>query len=66
MKLEVTHAWSEEAPEAKLRWFLQKPVEQRLLEAFQEAVLLQDLIQYELPDERASRQTVKILERSRG
>ena len=66
MKLEVSHSWEEETMEAKIKWFLQKTPEQRLLEAFKDTSFMQKWIQFELPDDRSSFKTYQILERSKS
>ncbi len=66
MKFEVSHKWEDESIESKMEWFLQKSPEERLLEAFQDTLFVQQLRMFELPDDRSSFKTYKIVERPRS
>lgn len=59
----VSHSFEEETLEAKARWFLQKPIEERLREAFEGMVLVNKLQKFEPPDDRSTFKTVRVLER---
>ena len=62
MKIEVSHSRDDESLEAKARWFLEKPIEERLREAFEGIELVRKLRRFEPPDDRATFKTVRVLE----
>ncbi|MCB1214879.1 MAG: hypothetical protein KDK66_05325 [Deltaproteobacteria bacterium] len=62
MEPSISHEFEEESLEAKMRWFLQKSMSERLRQAFQKARFIQKITKVDLPDGRSSFQSVKILE----
>jgi hypothetical protein len=67
MKFGISHdREAEETLEAKARWFLQKPQAERLREALEDIVLLEQMRRFEPPDDRSSFTTVRVLERPSG
>lgn len=66
MKKGISHNFKDETLEAKAEWFLQKPLEERLREAFEGMVLTEKLCQFEPPDDRKTFKTVRILERKKS
>lgn len=62
MEYGISHSFEEETLEAKAKWFLQKPIEERLREALEGIVLINCLRQFEPPDDRSTFKTVRILE----
>ena len=62
----ISHSFEDESLEAKARWFLQKPLDERLREAFEGMVLIQKLSRFEPPDDRSTFKTFRVLERPRG
>ena len=61
MEYGISHSFEDESLEAKARWFMQKPIEQRLREAFEGMILAAKLRQFEAPDDRTTFKTVRIL-----
>ena len=61
MEYGISHSFADESLEAKARWFLEKPIEERLLEALESIVLVQSLAQFEPPDDRTLFKTVRVL-----
>lgn len=66
MEYGISHSFEEESLEAKARWFLEKPLEDRLREAFDGMILYRGLCTSEHPDDRSSFKTVRVLEQKRG
>lgn len=66
MKHEISHSFDEETLEAKARWFMQKPIEQRLREALEGIALAKQWIQFESPDDRKTFTTVRVLEQAKS
>lgn len=66
MEYGISHDREDESLEAKARWFLEKPVEERLREAFEGMVLVQKLRKFEPPDDRKTFKTFRVLEQKRG
>lgn len=62
----ISHSFEEETLEAKAKWFLQKPLEERLREALESIVLVNQLRQFEPTDDRSTFKTVRILEQKKG
>lgn len=58
----ISHSFEDETLEAKAEWFLQKSIEERLREALEGIVLANRLTQFELPDDRSTFKTVRVLE----
>lgn len=63
MEYGVSHCFEDETLEAKARWFQQKPLEDRLREALEDMVSVQQLTQFEPPDDRPTFKTFRVLER---
>ena len=61
MKRGISHSFEDESLEEKARWFQEKPVEDRLREALEDMSTIQQLIQYEPPDDRSTFKTFRIL-----
>jgi hypothetical protein len=66
MKLAVSHSFEEETPEAKCRWFMQKPVDVRVKELFCEMTFFEKLRLVDPPDDRSSFKTFRLLERRKS
>ena len=66
MEYGISHSFEEETLEAKARWFLQKPLEERLREALEGIVLANQLKQFEPQDDRSTFKTVRVLEQKKG
>lgn len=66
MEYGISHDREEESLEAKARWFWQKPLEDRLREALESVVFVNQWCQVEIPDDRSTYTTVQILELPRG
>lgn len=62
MKYSVSHDFKDESLEAKARWFLGKPLEERLREAFEDMDFIQKISKFELPDDRKTFKTFRVLE----
>jgi hypothetical protein len=62
MEYGISHDFAEESLEAKARWFLQKPIAERAREAFESMALIQQLQRFELPDDRSTFKTFRVLE----
>lgn len=65
MEYGISHSFEEETLAAKIRWFLQKPLEQRLKEALEGVVFVLKLQQIDLPDDRSTFKSFRILEPKR-
>jgi len=65
MKYGISHSFKEESLEAKAKWFLQKPIEERLREAFEDMIFVQKLQKFEPPDDRKTFKTFRVLEQKR-
>ncbi len=61
MELGISHSFEDETLEAKARWFQQKSVEERLREALEDMVTVNQLIQFEPPDDRPTLKIFRIL-----
>lgn len=59
----ISHSFDDETLEAKARWFLEKPLEERLIEALESIDLVNALMQVEPRDDRSLFKTFRILER---
>ena len=66
MVIAVSHDKNEETLEAKARWFLQKPITERLREALRDTALIQKLRQFEIPDDRSAFKTIRVLEQKQS
>ncbi len=62
MEYGISHSFEDESFESKARWFQEKPLAERLKEAFEGMVLLQKLHIYETPNDHSTFKTVRILE----
>lgn len=62
MEYGISHSFEDETLEAKARWFMEKPIEERLREALEGITLTEKLRQFEPPDDRSSFKTFQILE----
>ena len=63
MKYSISHdRKKEETLEAKARWFMEKPIEERLREAFEYMVFVEKIRQFEPPDDRKTFKTFRVLE----
>lgn len=59
----ISHSFDDETLEAKARWFLQKPMAERLRSAFESIIFLQRMKKFvEPPDDRSVFTTVRVLE----
>lgn len=65
MEYGISHSLEDESLEAKARWFMEKPIEERLREAFEDMVLVGKLMKFEPPDDRTSFKTVRVVESPR-
>lgn len=65
MEYGISHNRQDESLEAKARWFMEKPMEERLREAFEDMVFVGKLMKVEPPDDRTSFKTVQVLEPTR-
>ncbi|MFH0800494.1 MAG: hypothetical protein V2A66_09990 [Pseudomonadota bacterium] len=65
MEYGVSHSFEDESLEAKARWFLEKPIEERLKEAFEGMILYRKLCKSEPPDDHQTFKTVRVLEQAR-
>ena len=65
MEYGISHSFADESLEAKARWFMQKPLEERLLEALGEMAFINKLMQFEPPDDRSTFKTFRILEQKK-
>lgn len=61
----ISHSFEDETLESKVRWFLEKSIEQRLREAFEGIEFVRKFQQLELPDDRSTFKTIRILEPKR-
>ena len=66
MEYGISHSFEDESLEAKARWFQEKPLSERLREAFEGMVLVQKLRRFEPPDDRSTFKTVRLLEPKKG
>ncbi|MBI4366500.1 MAG: hypothetical protein HY543_06750 [Deltaproteobacteria bacterium] len=66
MKYGISHSFEDESLEAKAEWFMQKPLEERLYEAFESNILYRELCKFEPPDDRTTFTSFQILERPKG
>ena len=62
MEYGISHSFEDETLEAKTRWFLEKPLEERLIEAFEGIDFVNAIMQFELPDDKSLFKTFRILE----
>lgn len=62
MEYGISHSFEDETLEAKARWFMEKPIEERLREAFEGMILWQKLCKWEPPDDRKTFKTFRVLE----
>lgn len=62
MEYGISHSFDDETLEAKARWFQEKSLEERLIEALESIILVNALIQFEPPDDRTLFKTVRVLE----
>ncbi|GEM_PF-4158397 len=62
MEYGISHSFEDESLESKARWFLEKPIEERLRGVFEDMIFIQKILQFELPDDRSTYKTVRILE----
>lgn len=65
MEYGISHSFEDETLEAKARWFMEKSMEERLKEAFEDMVLYQKLCKSEPPDDRSTFKTFRVLEQAR-
>jgi len=66
MSYGISHSFKDESLEAKARWFMEKGVEERLLEAFVEMTFINKLKVFDPPDDRSTFKTVRVLEQRRS
>jgi hypothetical protein len=66
MEYGVSHSFDDESLEAKAKWFLEKPLEERLREALESITLVKKLNQFEPPDDRSTFKTVRVLEQKQS
>lgn len=65
MEYGVSHSFEDETLEAKARWFLEKPLEERLREALEGIILVQKMRLLNPPDDQSTFKSVRILESPR-
>lgn len=66
MEYGVSHSFEDETLEAKARWFLEKPLEERLREALEGIVLVQKMRLFDPPDDQSTFKSVRILKSPQG
>lgn len=62
MEYGISHSFDDESLEAKAKWFQEKSLEERLTEALEGIDLVNELIQFEPPDDRTLFKTFRVLE----
>lgn len=63
MEYGISHSFEDETLEAKARWFLEKPVEERLREALEDMAFANKLARTDIRDDRKTFKTFRVLER---
>lgn len=62
MEYGISHSFEDESLESKARWFLEKSQEERLIEALEGIEFVRQLMRFEIPDDRSTYKTFRVLE----
>lgn len=62
MEYGISHSFEDETLEAKARWFQEKPIEERLIEALESIDFVNAIMQFEPPDDRTLFKTFRVLD----